>query len=119
MGRFIQAKAVIDGEERIAVVAESALPHQPQFTAVDPHDVRSHPWDFAEPDEDAVPELGPAAAETVELPPDVDDPPAGNASAAEWRAYAYTRDLADPDTYSRDELRDHFLNHTPLPSEES
>lgn len=122
MGRFIQAKATIDGEERLAVMAEGALPHYPQFTAVDPDDVRAHPWDFDEPDEDAVPDLGPAAepsVETVELPADTDDPPAGNASAAEWRAHAATHGVDNADTYSRDALRDHFLNDQPLPSEES
>lgn len=116
MGRFIRARADIDGEERITVVAESALPHMPQFTAIDPDDVRAHPWDFDEPTEDAVPDLGPAI-DTVE--PTDDGPPPGNASAAEWRAYATTHGVDDAGTYTRDELRDHFLSNTPLPSEES
>lgn len=118
MGRFLLAKAVIDGETRYSVIPESGLPHMPQWTAVDASDVREQPWDFEQPEDDASPDVAapdPDAADPDE--PD-DDMPAGNASAADWRAYAETRDLPDPELYTRDELRDHFTDNTPLPSKE-
>lgn len=74
---FLLAKAVIDGTERLSVIAESALPHLPQWTAVDPGDVRANPSDFEEPEPDAD---GPADAATSEpadaQPPTDDGPPA-------------------------------------------
>ena len=119
MGRFIQAKATIDGEERIVVFAESALPHYPQFAAVDADDVRAHPWDFDATEDDSVPDLGPEIEPADGETDTADDQPPGNASATEWRAYATTHGVTDANQYSRDELRDHFQNNQPLPSEES
>lgn len=124
MGRFLLAKATLDGEERFSVIAESALPHLPAWTAVNPADVRENPWDFEQPDDAAVPDVGPA--ETSALPTgapapvaDPDEAPARNASAAEWRTYADALHLPNPDTYTRDDLRDHYLHAKPLPSKES
>lgn len=122
---FLLAKAVIDGRERLSVLAETALPHMPAWTAVDPGDVRANPWDFEEPDEDAAPDLGPAVtgASPVDATPapalDASELPTRNASAAEWRTYAGKKLLPDPDLYSRDELRDHYLTDLPLPSKEN
>lgn len=120
---FLLCRAEIDGEERLSVIPESGLPHMPQWTAVDPDDVRPQPWDFEEPEADAAPAVGPAvtAADPVDGAPGpvADEPPAGNASATEWRAYAQTHLIPDPDAYTRDELRDHFLNNQPLPAKES
>lgn len=122
---FVLAKAVIDGEERFAPIAVSALPHLPEWTAVDPDDVRANPWDFEEPEDTAVPAVGPA--ETRANPADgtpapavpAEDVPAGNAGTDVWREYAAAQGVADPSLYSRDELRDHYLNDQPLPSKES
>lgn len=122
---FLLAKAVIDGEDRYAPIAVSALPHLPQWTAVNPDDVRANPWDFEEPEEAATPAVGPAV--TRANPADgtpapavaAADVPAGNAGTDLWRDYAATQGLADADSYSRDELRDHYLNDQPLPSKES
>lgn len=113
---FIKVTADIDGEERHSVIPESALPHMPAWSAVDATDVRDNPWDFEEPDDDTSPDVAAPSVVTVELPDA--DTPAGNASAAEWRAYALTRGLPEADTYSRDDLRDHYLNDAPLPSKE-
>lgn len=120
MGRFLLATADIDGQTRYSVIPESGLPHMPQWTAVDADDVRENPWDFEEPTEDATPDVGPAElpnADDDEVP--ADDMPAGNASADTWRAYAQDHGVTDADTYTRDALRDHFLNNQPLPSEEN
>lgn len=118
MGRFLLARADIDGQTRHSVIPESALPHMPQWTAVDPDDVRATPTDFEEPVDDAAPDVDLGRSETPDETP-ADETPPGNASAADWRAYAQGHGVSDPDRFTRDDLRDHFLNDAPLPSEES
>lgn len=119
---FVLAKAIIDGAERFAPIAVSALPHLPEWTAVDPDDVRANPWDFEEPEDTAVPAVGPVVTRANLADgapaPAAEDVPAGNAGTDVWRDYAETQGVGNAGDFSRDELRDHFLNDQPLPSKE-
>lgn len=91
MTGFIQVTADLDGEQRVSVIPESALPHLPQWTAIDPTDVRANPWDFEEPEDDA-PAPEPLAVETVELP-EPDRPARRKTTAAGDKSAATTEEV--------------------------